>query len=137
MMRDLHNNIKAVNAIAPQNQAGNVAVVSSIIDRQGFESLEFVILTGSLADVDATFTVLVEHGDTSNLADAAAVDDSDLLGTEADASFTFDDDNSVKKIGYTGEKRYVRLTITPANNAGDAYLAAVAILGHAFSAPVS
>jgi hypothetical protein len=51
------------------------------------------------------------------------------VGTEALAGFQFDDDNECRKIGYRGSKRYVRLTITPANNASAAVLSAVALLG--------
>jgi hypothetical protein len=134
-MRDLHNNINVRRAISPVSVADNTAQVSQIIDRQGYNSLEFVISTGALADADATFTVLVEHGDAANLSDAAAVADTGLLGTEALASFQFDDDNETRKIGYVGSKRYVRLTITPANNASAGLLAAVAILGHPEIAP--
>lgn len=130
MRYDLHNHIKPLRAISPVSVADNTAAVSQIIDTLNFGSLEFVIAAGSLADADATFTVLVEHGDDSSLTDAAAVADDFLLGTEADASFTFAADDSVKKIGYAGNKRYVRLTITPANNASAALIAAVAILGH-------
>ncbi len=79
----------------------------------------------------------MEHGDQANLADAAAVADSDLLGTELLAGFTFADDNSTRKIGYRGAKRYVRLTITPANNTAAALFGAVAILGHAQLSPTS
>lgn len=128
--RDLHNNIAPKRAISPVSVSDNTAAVSQIIDLNGYESLEFVILAGSLADADATFTVLVEDGAASNLSDAAAVDDKFLLGTEAQASFTFASDDKVFKIGYVGSKRYVRLTITPANNASAALIAAVAILGH-------
>jgi hypothetical protein len=136
-MRDLHNNIHVKRAISPVSVADNTAVVSQIIDRQGYESLEFVIATGSLADADATFTVLVEHGDAANLSDAAAVPDAGLLGTEALASFIFSDDDKVRKVGYVADKRYVRLTITPAANASAALLSAVAILGHPAIAPTS
>lgn len=136
-MRDLHNNIHVKRAISPVSVADNTAVVSQIIDRQGYESLEFVIATGSLADADATFTALVEHGDAANLSDAAAVPDAGLLGTEALASFVFSDDDKVRKIGYVADKRYVRLTITPAANASAALLSAVAILGHPAIAPTS
>jgi len=134
-MRDLHNNIHVKRAISPVSVADNTAQVSQIIDRQGYESLEFVIAMGSLADADATFTVLVEHGDAANLSDAAAVPDAGLLGTEALASFIFSDDDKVRKIGYVADKRYVRLTITPAANASAALLSAVAILGHPAIAP--
>jgi hypothetical protein len=128
-MRDMHNEIHPIRAISPVSVADNTAQVSQIIDRQGYNELEFVILTGSLADADATFTVLIEDGDNSALSDAAAVADSQLLGTEALASFTFAEDDKTRKIGYRGSKRYIRLTITPAANASAALLAAVAILG--------
>jgi hypothetical protein len=135
-MKDLMNNINLKRAISPvSGAADNTAQVSQIIDRQGYESLTLAILTGSLADADATFTVLVEHGDDPALADAAAVPDADLIGTEALAGFQFDDDNECRKIGYVGPKRYVRLTITPAANAAAWLIAAVAILGHPWKAP--
>ena len=129
-MRDLHNNIHVARAISPVSVADNTAQVSQIIDRQGYQSLEFLIATGSVADADATFVVLVEDGDNSGLSDAASVTDANLLGTEALAGFQYDDDNEVRKIGYIGDKRYVRLTITPVNNASAAVIAAVAVLGH-------
>ena len=136
-MKDLHNNIHPKLVIAPQVGADDTPLVGAIIDRQGYDSLEYVIATGTLADADATFTVLLEEGDAANLSDAAAVADADLLGTEALASFTFADDSKVFKLGYKGHKRYTRLTITPANNLGNAPLSAVAVLGDPASAPTS
>lgn len=142
-MRDNISNMQVKRAISPVSGGANdTPVVSQIIDRQGFDSLAFLIATGSVADADATFTVLVEHGDDSGLSDAAAVGDSELVsqtdGTapEAAASFQFDDDNEVRKIGYLGTKRYVRLTITPANNAGAWLIAALAVLMNAEHKPV-
>lgn len=135
--RDLHNNIYPKRAISPVSVSDNTAQVSQIIDTAGFESLEFVINIGSVADADTTFAVLVEDGDQANLSDAAAVADAFLLGTEALAGFQFDDDNELRKIGYVGGKRYVRLTITPANNASAALLSAVAILGNPRNAPTA
>ncbi|MBY6265566.1 hypothetical protein EI613_27130 [Azospirillum sp. 412522] len=130
-MRDLMNGIAPKRAISPAAAVtDNTAIVSQIIDVLGYGSLTFLILTGALADTDATFTVLVEHGNAANLSDAAAVPDVDLLGTEALASFTFADDDKVFKIGYVGIKRYVRLTVTPAGNSGNAFVSAVALLGH-------
>ena len=134
---DLHSKIAVRLAISPVSVADNTAQVSQIIDRQGFTGLEFAIVTGALADADATFTTLIEHGDAANLSDAAAVPDDQLLGTEADASFTFEDDDETRKIGYAGNKRYVRLTITPAANASAGLLSAVALLGGAADAPVA
>lgn len=132
---DLMNNIHVLRAISPVSVADNTAQVSQIIDRRGYGSLTFAIATGSIADADATFAVLVEHGDNSGLSDAAAVPDSELIGTEVLAGFQFDDDNETRKVAYKGVKRYVRLTVTPANNASAALLSAVAILGHPDLAP--
>lgn len=128
-MKDLYSRVSVARAIAPVSDGDNTALVSAIIDTQGFNSLLFVIAAGSLADADATFTTLVEDGDASNLSDASAVVDGFLRRTEADASFTFAEDNVVKKIGYVGNKRYVRLTITPANNASAALFSSIAVLG--------
>jgi hypothetical protein len=133
---DLHNIIDVRPAIIPQVVANNTPLVSAIIDRVGFDALEFAIGIGALADTDATFTALVEDGDDPALSDAGAVADGDLLGTEAAASFKFDDDNQVRKIGYRGNRQYVRLTITPATNADTAAIAALAILGGPHLAPV-
>ncbi|WP_201750185.1 hypothetical protein [Tautonia marina] len=130
-------------AISPVSVSDNTAQVSQIIDRQGFDSLMFAIAIGSVADADVTFTTLLEESDNSDLSSGNAVADADMTsqtyGTapETAASFQFDDDNEVRKIGYLGNKRYVRLTITPANNASAALLAAVAILGHAGQKPVT
>lgn len=136
-MRDLHHNLAIRRAISPVSVADTTAQVSQIIDTLGFNSLEFAINIGSVADADATFTVLVEDGAASNLSDAAAVADSGLLGTEVLAGFQFDDDNEVRSIGYIGYKRYVRLTITPVGNASAALLSAIAILGHPTKSPTA
>ncbi len=135
-MRDLASNIAVRTVIAPAVTSDNTAAVGAVIDRLGFDSLAYVIATGTLADADATFTVLLEESDASG-SGFTAVADADLIGTEADASFTFANDGVVRKLGYRGHKRYTRLTVTPAGNSGSAPLAAVAVLGHAASRPVS
>lgn len=131
-MRDLMNNVHVEQAIAPvAARTDNTAIVSSIIDVRGYDSLMFAISIGTNTDANATFAVLVEEGDASNLSDAAAVADADLNGTEALAGFQYDDDTEARKIGYRGSKRYVRLTITPSgNDSGNIFVAALAILGH-------
>ena len=134
-MQDLMNDVAIKRVISPVSVADNTAQVGQIIDRAGYDSLTYVIATGSLADADATFTVLLEEGAAANLSDAVAVADVDLIGTEALASFIFSDDDKCRKLGYKGGKRYTRLTITPANNASAALIAAVAVLGHPLSAP--
>lgn len=138
-MKDLHNKLHFVPLIAPvAARIDNTAIVSAIIDRKGFEALELVIVTGTNTDADATFAVLVEDGDAANLSDNAAVADAQLLGTEALAGFTFADDVEFRKIGYAGDKRYVRVTVTPSgNDSGNIFLAGVAVLGAAHNAPTA
>ena len=134
---DLHNGVLLKRAISPLSVSDNTAFVSQIIDTLGFQSLEFLIAIGVLADVDATAVVLVEDGDDSGLSDAAAVVDAELLGTEAEAAFDFADDNQVRRIGYIGNKRFVRLTVTPAANAGAFIISALAILGRPGLSPIT
>ncbi len=139
-MRDMSDNIKATRAYSPVASAGtgDTPLVSEIADLQGFDSCTLLILTGTLADAGATFTVLIEDGDASDLvADGGAVVDAQLIGTEAAASFSQADDNKVLKIGYVGNKRYVRATITPSGNAAAAPITAVWVLGHASVGPQS
>ena len=79
----------------------------------------------------------MEHGDAANLSDAAAVPDDQLIGLESQASFTFADDDKVFKIGYRGPKRYTRVTVTPAANTGNAFIAGVWVLGHPRNRPTA
>ena len=118
----------ATTAIAPQVATNNTALVSSVIDTANATEVTFYINNGTLADTDATFTVLVEDDDASGFGTGAAVADEYLVPVESSASYTFAEDAKVRTIAYTGPKRYVRLTITPANNTGNAPISAICIL---------
>lgn len=144
MRSDLQNNAYRV-AIAPLAAAvnDNTPLVGEWIDRLSFESLTFAIATGTLADADAAFAVLVEDANETDKSDATAVPDGGLVtqtpGTapESAAGFTFADDKATKKIGYINGKRYVRLTVTPSGNSGAAPIAAVAHLSRASVRPAA
>lgn len=130
-MRDLMNGLDLKRAISPQAaRTDNTPIVSQIVDLLGYDGAMLAINAGINTDSDATFTLLMEDGETANLADAAAVSDDYLTGTEALAGFTAaGDDNKLKKIGYVGIKRYVRATLTPAgNDAGNIFVAAEWVL---------
>lgn len=128
-MRDLFNNLVIKPVLSPSaGPSDDTPQVGAIIDTQGLRSLLYILATGTLVDANATFGVLLEHGDAANLSDAAAVPDEQLLGTEALAGFAFGDDDKCRKLGYrVGGKRYTRITITPAGNSGAAPMAVVAI----------
>lgn len=129
MLKDMHSRIETLRVLSPVSVADNTAQVGQIIDHRGAVSIEYIIATGSLADADATFTVLLEEGDVANMSDAGTPVAADLIGTAALASFIFSDDDTTKKIGYIGSKRYSRLTITPAANASAALISAVCVRG--------
>ncbi|KAA0689847.1 hypothetical protein DTW90_30615 [Neorhizobium sp. P12A] len=137
--RDIHNKLHFVPLIPPvAARTDNTAIVSSIIDTAGFESIEFVLVTGTNTDTNATFAVTVDEGDASDLTGSNAVAANQLIGTTTLAGFTFADDNECRKIGYVGGKRYVRLTVTPSgNDSGNIFVAGVAVLGNARSAPTA
>lgn len=128
----LYNNLRVFRALDPSSVADNTAQITEIIDMQNLKSCIFCIGIGSIADVDATFVVLVEDGEAANLSDNAAVADEFLDGTEVGAAPLFSDDDEVRKIGYHGPKRYVRLTLTPAANASAAFFSIVAV-GEAYN----
>lgn len=128
-MRDLANYLHFVRCISPAAAiADNTPIVGQIVDHSGFESAVYAINLGALVDADATFAVTLDHGNQPDLSDASAVAATQMTGTLALAGFTFADDNKLRKIGYVGSKRYTRLTITPANNTGNAFISAIAVL---------
>ena len=134
-MRDLHNNIKAEVALNTAAISTDTTTAGNIIDMQGFGSVEFIIQSGTLTD--GAYTPLVEDGDVANLSDAAAVADANLLGTEAAAAFALADDDAVKKIGYIGNKRYVRLSIVSTATTTGGTLSAISIKHNSADKPVA
>jgi hypothetical protein len=135
-MRDITNGLHVKAAFAPAAAVtDNTAQVSTSCDLKGFGSVMLAFITGTNADADVTYTVLIEDSDDNS--SFAAVDDVYLNGTEALAGFQFDDDGEVRKIGYVGPKRYVRATITPANNTGNVYLGGTWILGNPSRQPTA
>jgi len=127
-MRDIMNGLDLKRAISPQAaRTDNTAIVSTVADLLGYDGAMLAINIGANTDADVTFTVLIE--DSPNNSDYTAVADAYLTGTEALAGFTFDDDNELRKVGYTGTQRYLRATITPADNgAGNIFVAATWVL---------
>lgn len=144
-MRDLFNNVEFRPAEVPISaaQTDTTNIVTAIIDMQGFESLVFVVLLGTMAASTIASTFLMEEGDDSGLSDNTAVADKDLLPfsssstPEVVAAFDQADDGLVRRIGYRGNKRYVRLTIDPASNDSALPIAIVAALSHSTTLPVT
>lgn len=133
-MRDLMNNVHVTPAFAPKAAVtDNTAQVSTTCDCKGYNSCMLAYILGTNADADMTYTLLIEDSDDDST--YAAVSDDYLNGTEVLGSADFGDDGETRKIGYTGIKRYVRATLTPANNTGNIFLGGVWLLGKASRSP--
>ena len=142
-MRDMHNDIKVLRAISPVALGTTgTGKTSVIIDRQGYDSLEFVIGVGAVTATNATVTPTVKECSTTN-GSFTSVADADLLGTEALATLGVAatrtsgvSKNVSKKIGYRGSKRYVEIQLVNTVSAG-IIAHADAILGNPMVAPVA
>lgn len=134
-MRDLHNNIKRLVAIAPQ-AVGTSGIangkLSGIIDRKGYESIEFIYSSGTSASAADTITPVVYEADATGDA-FTSVADADLLGTESAITLSA---AATKNVGYKGGKRYLKLRLYGTGTA-TAVVAATVDLGNAQLRPVS
>ena len=135
-MRDIMDRVHVNPAFAPKAAVtDNTAQVSTVADLKGYQSCMLAYILGTNADADMTYTLLIEDSDNNSA--YSAVDDAYLNGTEVLGSADFADDGETRKIGYTGIKRYVRATITPANNTGNVFLAGVWVLGQPSRQPTA
>lgn len=128
-MRDLTHNIDIVQAVKPQVLAATDT--GAAIDLAGFHSATIVVSTGAIAG-SGDFTAKVQESDTTTAGDFTDVAAADLLGTFP-ASLAAD---SVVKVGYRGQKRYLRTVVT--KNSGTSIAVAVTVIkGHADTRPVA
>jgi hypothetical protein len=137
-MRDIANNVNLKPAFYPVAAVtDNTVQTSTILDTYGYGSAMLGLVTGTLTDADATFTVALSESNDSGMAGSNAVAATDLVGTTTLASFDFSADNVCRKFGYIGSKRFVMATITPANNTGNLFVAGMWILGMPVHAPTA
>ena len=96
--------------------SGTTPAAGAWMDMAGWQAITFSVSTGTVTDAGTTsgFSFEVQESDTTAAADATAVADADLLGTEAALTVTDDtDDNKlIGTVGYRGTKRYVRIVAT-------------------------
>jgi hypothetical protein len=138
-MKDMHNNVSVVVALNSALTTATTDTAGAAVDRQGYESVELIAQTGAITVTSASIAMRVQESDTSTASDFADVAAGDLIGTAADFSFTAGATsvaNAVRRIGYCGNKRYVRPVRTGAASA-TGIVGAVAVLGDAHQAPVA
>lgn len=129
---DLKNNISVENALNIQAITTNTTTAGVEVDTQGFESVTFVIETGSRTD--GTVTPLIQESDTSG-SFSGSVADEDLIGTEAEAALSAAQSRSI--IGYVGKKQFVKLSLVSTSVTSGLTAGASAILGAAKHNPVA
>jgi len=134
-MKDFHKNIKVVHTITPA-AVGTTGIaggkLSPVVDRQGYDSVEFVAMSGASASVADTIVPIVYEGDTTG-GSFTSVADADLIGSETALTLTA---AKSKSIGYRGNKRYLKLRLYGVGTA-TAIVAAAAILARPHLAPVA
>jgi hypothetical protein len=120
MPTDLHHNILVESVLKTQvvsGAAGEVAVTK--IDRQGFESLEFIAALGESGDTlsgSLKLDFILKEGELNDGSDLAPVtDETVVLGATPDSNgvvITVDadgKDGKIYSVGYVGSKRYTAL----------------------------
>lgn len=134
-MRDMHSNVKVVHAITPQAVGTTGAAngkLSGILDRKGYESVEFVYQSGASASVADTITPVILEADATGDS-FTSVAAADLAGTEAAITLSA---AASKQVGYIGLKRYLKIRLYGLGTA-TAIVAAAMLLGKPSRAPVN
>lgn len=152
--RDLHSNIKVVQHL----KAGVVSTTQTPtngVDRAGFSALEFLISIGAITNIANSpqpgWTFKLQESD-SQSANFVDVTDSAVVLTGSAKSpvgapnsstgvfLTVDgasEDDATYRIGYIGNKRYVRVVATAVNTPGNTPMAIIAVLGKPAIAPTA
>ena len=127
MQYDLHNNIAADQAVAPQTISGS-ALVSGDMDLAGAKAVKILTTFGDIAEMGASpegaaqVAISLEHADDDGTGSAGTYADvtaNDVVGEDVAGTVTNGIVNTVtgdlthSSFGYVGMKRFVRVTLTP------------------------
>lgn len=125
MLRDFKSNYGVAFLTNIASQTDNTALTAKLTRANANNVDCIALLLGSVADADVAFTAVLEESD--NDSSYTAVNARDYSGTLTGIDFA--DDNTVHIFNYWGNKKYVRLTVTPANNTGNITWGALSITG--------
>ncbi len=123
-IHELHNNTVVRRVVSPVAiGTTGTGKTGKVIDRQGFDGVEFLISYGTITATNAAYTVTVQEGDVTGTLTSVA--DADLVGTEALAAVgqaatrtSGVSKNVTLKVGYKGVKRYVNCSVKSTVTAG-------------------
>lgn len=141
--KDLHSSVKVQRVIAPLAIGANATKTGKIIDRQGYGGVEFLASYGAVTTTGSIVTLVAFEGDVTGTMTSVA--DADLIGTELLASLPVQagartsevGKNVSKRLGYRGNKRYVRVDAVQTGTTSVGALSVEALLFNPSLAPLS
>ncbi|WHZ35751.1 hypothetical protein [Sagittula sp. MA-2] len=128
-MKDIYSDLGVVQDMIPAVQSATAT--GSAIDLQGYNSALVVVTTGAIVSA-GDFTTKLQESDTTTGGDFTDVAAADLIGSFP-ASL---EASSIVKVGYRGNKRYIR-TVTTKNGGTSIAAGIVVVKGHPYDAPVA
>jgi hypothetical protein len=127
--KDLHTRIKESPALIITTITGNGTTNGTIIDMQGYDSIDFSFLSG--ASIGANLAVTMQDADDLAFTTAATVDSNFIIGTLPSYLIVDAEINTVKSVGYVGKRRFVRINVVATAFASNTVICAQAIRGDA------
>lgn len=127
-MAEIHNGLRIVRAISPVSlgATGGGGKTSVVVDRRGFDTVEFEFSYGAVTATNATVLPVVKEGDVTGTLTSIA--DTSLIGTELLASLKAGTPrtsgvlntgkNFTARLGYTGPKPFVGVVMPPTISGG-------------------
>lgn len=134
MKLNLHEECRTLRAFGPAAMTTVAGLAGKIIDRKGYNGVEFVVNYGAVTATNATISVVVKEGDTSGALTSVA--DTFLCGTEALAALpaqaTARTSGTGKfvstRVGYKGNKRFVQCSIAASTVTNATVVSGTAVL---------
>ena len=149
-MRDLHSNLAPVQALAAQTiNQGTGALTTGNVDLAGFNGVQVVVHYGNIDEMGASpqggaqIAVKLEHADDDGTGSPGAYADVALADVVGPASVTagvvatVTSDLAATGVGYVGDKRFIRVTLTPTGLTNGGPAGVIVNKGHARHAPAS
>ncbi len=130
MIKEITTDLRQELAFTVQNITSNTTTVGEIIDVADADmGVNFTLFSGTWTD--GTYTPILFESDDSGMSGPTAVDDLDLKGQDPASSVAPETqavivaDDEIRKLGYVGSKRYLRLSIVSSGTSTGSYFGAI------------
>jgi hypothetical protein len=130
---DLHHKSNGENALSAHTItiSSDTTTLGAEIDTQGFNSFVFFLQSGVITD--GNYVVSLVESDTSG-GTFTAVDSAEQLGN---ANYAQAEDNTIKRLGYIGKKRYVKFSIVSTSTSSGGIFSGLVVKSDALTQPVA